>query len=164
MKNFIVRFGVLGACVSIALGLINWFTVAQWYGVSMSQAVGYSSIAISMLCIPLGIKYYRDKLNQGHVSFIQAFKIGNGITFVAALIKGLYSVLFFVVEADDFAEWQRKGLDAAQLEQFEQEIANMPDYAMTPWFQGVVMFVMVFIIGFVINLVSSTLMKNSKNA
>ena len=109
MKNFIVRFGVLGACVSIALGLINWFTVAQWYGVSTSQAIGYTSIAVSMLCIPLGIRYFRDKLNQGKVSFGEAFKIGNGITFVAAVIKGLYSMLFFLVEGDDFAVWQRIG-------------------------------------------------------
>ena len=161
MKNFIIRYGVLGASVSIALGLINWFTVAQWYTVSASQAVGYLSIIFSMLCIPLGIKYYRDKLNKGTVSFSQAFKIGNAITLVAAVIKAIYSVLFFIVEGDDFEIWQRKGLTGAELEQFETEMANMPEYVMAPWFQGIVMFVMVFIIGFTINLISSLMLKKS---
>lgn len=159
MKNFIIRFGVGGAIVSIALGLLNWFFIAQPYGKESSQLIGYLSIIISLFCIPLGIKYYRDKLNSGELTFREGFKIGLGITTITSIIMFFYGILFFVIEGDHFKEWQESGLTPSELEQLKIQISNTPDFIMTPWFQGFILFLTIFIIGMIMNLFSSIILK-----
>ncbi len=159
MKNYIIRYGIYGASVSIALGILNWLLLAKPFGPGPSQAVGYISIAVSLLCIPLGIKYFRDKLNKGKVSIGNALKIGTGITLVSSVIMGLYGILFFAIEGDKFNEWQAKWMTEAHIEQARQQSEQMVAAVGSPVFQGLVMFAMVFIMGMIINLISSLILK-----
>lgn len=159
MKNLIVKYGVVGGTVSITLGLINWFTISQYYGLTASQIVGYLSIIVSLFCVPLGIRFFRDNLNDGYVSFPKAMKVGLGITAIFSLVSFLYSMLFFVIAGEDFDEWQRRGLSQADIEQLERQIAQAPDFVYTPIFQGFMLAVTIFLIGMVINLISSLALK-----
>jgi len=43
-------------------------------------------------------------------------------------------------------------------------MAEMPDFVLSPWFQGLVMLLTVFLIGMIINLVSSLALKRSKES
>lgn len=162
MKSYILKYGVIGGLISSVLGTLNWILIAQTVGVSASQAVGYLSIFLSLLCIPLGVRYFRDKLNEGSVQFGQAFKIGLGITVVAGVVMALHSVLFFAFQKEEFLEWQRKDLSQAELNAFNEQLAQMPEFAYEPWFQGIVMFLMVFLIGAVVNLISALVLRQDK--
>ena len=159
MKTFIIRYGILGASISIVLGLLNWFFIAPAYGPNISEAIGYLSIVMSLLTIPLGIKYFRDQLNQGMVSIKEGFKIGTGITLIASVIMGLYGMLFFMIEGDNFTAWHEQW--ASQIDMRQVNVSDMPDYMLSPLFQGVVMFIMVFLIGIIINLVSVLILKRA---
>ena len=160
MKNFVVRYGLIGASVSIVLGLFNWFFLAQSSEVGTSQIVGYLSIILSLMVIPLGIKYFRDKLNGGQVSFKESFKIGSGITLITAIIMSIYSILFFYFEGDEFKVWRESGMSAEQLE----KVAEQPAYVDSILFQGLLMFFIVFLIGIIINLLSTLIFKKSDQA
>ncbi len=159
MKKFVIRYGILGASISIVLGLLNWVFIAPVYGPNISETVGYLSIVMSLLTIPLGIKYFRDMLNDGSVSFSEGFKIGAGITLIAAIIMGLYGMLFFLIEGDDFMAWHKQW--ATQIDMHQTNVSDMPDYMLSPLFQGIVMFIMVFLIGIIINLVSVLILKRA---
>lgn len=159
MKKIIFKYGIIGGLISSLLGTLNWLLIAQSVGVSASQAVGYISITISLLCIPLGVRYFRDKLNGGLVNFGQAFRIGLGITIIAGVVMAIHSVLFFALQKQEFLDWQRKDLSQAELAAFNEQLAQMPDFTFTPWFQGIVMFFMVFFIGAVVNVVSALVLK-----
>ncbi|MEX0290201.1 MAG: DUF4199 domain-containing protein [Flavobacteriaceae bacterium] len=124
--------------------------------------MGYLSIIAALLCIPLGIKYYRDKLNGGQVSFKEGFKIGIGITLVAALVMGIYSALFFAIAGDDFKAWQEKWAPEQPLDQADLQMAEVPDLIINPWFQALIMFIMVFLIGFIMNMISALALKKVK--
>ena len=154
-----LKYGILGGLLSSVLGTLNWVLIAQSVGVSASQAVGYLSITISLLCIPFGVRYFRDQLNQGQVNFGQAFKIGLGITLIAGIVMAIHSVLFFAFQKEAFLEWQRNDLSPADLAAFNEQLAQMPDFAFTPWFQGIVMFIMVFLIGAVVNVISALMLR-----
>ena len=158
MRNFVVRYGILGGSISIALGIMNWLMIAQPFGPKISELLGYTSIVISLLTIPFGIKYYRDKINNRLVSFTEAFKIGMGISLITSLIMGLYGALFFAIEGERFKAWQEKWLTPTELEQIRVQAAAMPEYMQSPIFQGVIMFIMVFLIGFVINILSTVVL------
>ncbi len=159
MKNYIWKYGIIGGLISSILGTLNWLLIAQSVGVSGSQAVGYLSITLSLLCIPFGVRYFRDQLNHGSVNFGQACKIGLGITVIAGLVMALHSVIFFALQKEEFLEWQRKDLSEVELVAFNEQLAQMPEFIYTSWFQGIVMFVMVFLIGAVVNVISALLLK-----
>lgn len=161
MKKYVLRYGLWGGCIGMTLGLLNWFTIAQWFGRGPSEFVGYTTMMLSLLCIPLGVKYFKDKLNNGEVSIAQALKIGLGISVLASAIMGLYSALFFVVVGDDFQKWQQASMTPAEIQQAQVQMAQMPEFAMNPWFQGFIMFLMVFLMGFVINLISALVLRKS---
>ena len=143
----------------IVLGLFNWFVIASNYGVTTSQTIGYFGIILSLLCIPMGIKYFRDKLNNGRVSFGQAFKIGMSITLIVSLIMFFYGMLFFVFQGEEYYNWQLKGLQGEELAEMQAQLASLPDFAMTPWFQGIILSVIIFLIGFAMTLLSAFLLR-----
>lgn len=157
--NYKIKYGIAGGIISSILGTLNWLVIARPIGVVASQLVGYLSITLSLLCIPIGIRYFRDKLNAGKVSFIQGIKIGLGITCMAGLVMAIHSMLFFLFQKDEFIEWQKKGLDESALIAYNEQLAQMPDFAFAPWFQAIIMFTMVFLIGAAINLISSVVLK-----
>lgn len=157
--NYKIKYGIAGGIISSILGTLNWLIIARPMGVSASQLVGYMSIAISLLCIPFGIRYFRDKLNEGKVSFSQGIKIGLGITSMAGLVMAIHSMLFFLFQKDEFIEWQKRDLDESALIAYNEQLAQMPDFAFAPWFQAIIMFTMVFLIGAAINLISSAVLK-----
>ncbi|HMB63151.1 MAG TPA: DUF4199 domain-containing protein [Eudoraea sp.] len=162
MPNYVLRYGLIGGTISIALGLINWFTIAQSYGPKVSQTTGYLTVILSLMCVPLGIRYFRDKLNGGTISFSKGFRIGLGITTIFSLITFLYSALFFVFAGDTFDQWTKKGLSKTELIEMQHRLEETPDFALTPWFQAFILFLTVFLIGVVINLVSCLLLKRSE--
>lgn len=159
MKKIVLKYGIIGGVISSILGTLNWLFIASSVGVQASQAVGYISILISLLCIPFGIRYFRDKLNNETISFYQSLKIGLGITIMSAIVMAIHSILFFVFQREEFLEWQRKDLNQAQLLAFNKQLEQMPDFIYEPWFQGIVMFFMAFLIGAVVNVISSVLLK-----
>jgi len=93
------------------------------------------------------------------VSLGQAFKIGLGITSVAGIVMALHSYLFFTFQKEEFMKWQRSGLSEAELAAYNEQIAQSPDFVFTPWFQAIVMFLMVFLFGLVVNLISALILK-----
>ena len=90
---------------------------------------------------------------------LKVLKIGSGITIMAAIVMAIHSVLFFAFQKEEFLEWQRKDLNQTQLLAFNKQLEQMPDFTYEPWFQGIVMFFMVFLIGAVVNVISSVLLK-----
>ena len=163
MKNYILRYGVIGGTINIALGITNWFTVAR-LGPTISQAIGWITIILSLMCIPLGIRYFRDKLNNGAVAFGEALKIGLGITFIYTVLSAIYSVVFFILAGDSFKNWQKRGLSEAELQAFERQLEQTPEIMQSPWFQALILFIMIFIIGLIVTLISSLILKRNSGA
>lgn len=157
---YIVKYGLIGGIISSVIGTLNWIFIAHSIGVSGSQIIGYLTIFLSLLAIPFGVRYFRDKLNSGQVSFGQAFKIGLGITCVAGIVMAVHSIIFFSLQKDEFLEWQSSGLSSSELVAYNEQMAQTPDFVYNPLFQGLIMFIMVFLIGAIINLVSSLFLKH----
>ncbi len=160
MKNYVIRYGLIGGSISIGLGIINWFTISQWYGPTVSQAVGWLSIIFSLMCVPLGIKYYRDKLNNGSVSFGKGFGIGTGIALVASVAIFIYSMLFYAFAGDSFDEWSKQGLSENELIELQKQMEQTP-VVYSDWFQSLILTISVFIIGMIINLISNLVLKRT---
>lgn len=161
MKKYVIRYGILGGILSIGSGLLNWLLIAKNFGSGISQIIGYFTAILSLMCVPLGIKYFRDKLNNGIVSFSQGFKIGLGISFITSFMVFCYTFLFFAISGDDYNAWRTNGLSESEMRELQVRMEQMPEFALTPWFQGFVVSLSVFLVGLIINLISSLILKRS---
>ncbi|MEM7102807.1 MAG: DUF4199 domain-containing protein [Bacteroidota bacterium] len=160
MKPFIIKHAIAGSVVLIILALLNWVLIAPYYTVKTSQAFGWLGITLALLCVPMGIKHYRDKINDGVVTFAKGLEVGLLITLVVAVFMFFYGMLFFVFEGEKFQVWQLKDLQGEELEAMKAQLAALPEYAFTPWFQGVIMFGMIFFIGLALTLLGAIILRS----
>lgn len=146
--------------------LYNFFLVGE--------IIGYSTMILSMLFVFFGIRSYRDVELGGVITFGRAFITGLFITLIASLIFGIFTILLYTVISPDLGNemiefykrsimesGQSKDIIDAQIAEMESNIALYNNAA----FNGFLMFSTVFIIGAVVALISSFILKrkSSKN-
>lgn len=159
MKRYVLRYGLIAGAIMVSIVLINWLFFADAIGYHLSEVLGYVSMVAGLMCVPLAIKYYRDQLNQGVLTFREAMKIGSGVSLVASTMMFFYVTLFFALLQDDFMNWYRESLSAEEWAIVQEQMAAMPDFVQTPLFNGLILFVTVMLIGFIITLISSLILK-----
>jgi Protein of unknown function (DUF4199) len=78
---------VYGTITGIIVSLFLVFSVGYFYATSNFQGnmwVGYASMLLTFSLTFVGIKNFRDKQNEGLISFGKAFKIGLFIFLIAS--------------------------------------------------------------------------------
>jgi hypothetical protein len=95
MKKTVLRYGGWSAALLLLisygayfLGRVTNTSYAQ------SEALGYISMALSMIFVFLGIRHYRDKENGGYITYGQAFKLGILIVLIPSIAFGIFDVIY----------------------------------------------------------------------
>ena len=131
------------------------------------EIIGYVSMILSLGFVYFGIKHFRDKENEGKLSFKKALVIGILISLITALAFGILDVLYSQVLNPDFmteyynttAEGLRNTLPP---DEFEVALAKMEaekEMFSNPLFSFAVMSMTVFVIGFIISLISALILQ-----
>lgn len=98
MKNTIIKYGLISGVISAVLMLISTLTIKNIgydkVGMDNAALIGYTLIILAMSIIFMGIKSFRDEVNQGSVGFTKALLIGLGITVISCVC---YSLMWLVV-------------------------------------------------------------------
>ena len=58
-------------------------------------------------------------------------------------------------------EWYKVSMTAEEWSAAEAQMSAMPAYVQTPWFNGLLLFFTVFVIGVIMSLISALIMKSS---
>jgi len=146
--------------------LYNFFLVGE--------IIGYSTMILSLLFVFFGIRSYRDVELGGVISFGRAFTTGLFITLIASVIFGIFTVLLYTVISPNLGNemiefYKRSIMESGQPQQIiDKQIAEMESNRglyNNAAFNGFLMFATVFIIGAVVALISSFVLKrkSSKN-
>lgn len=155
MKNLSIRYGVYGAFVMLA----TFITTQLVFGTSIPyhtmEVIGYLSILLSLSFVFFGIRAYRDEKNCGQITFGKALRVGMAITCFPSIAIGLYIIWLFTFRSKEFMEYAMKSMDEAGRQQMQEHMVLYGN----PFFQGLVMFLTVFIIGLVISIISALLLK-----
>ena len=168
MKNTVIRFGLYSSALMIGMFYFFWLFLADLdYGIQ--EVLGYANIILAMTFVYFGIRHYRDKVNNGVISFGTAVKIGTLIVLVPSLLFGLADVLYVTAINPGFAEsyydyqiQQYASLPPAEYNAKVEEMEAQKDMFNNPYFLFVVMFVTVFLIGFVATMISSVFLQKKK--
>ncbi|MEZ5059875.1 MAG: DUF4199 domain-containing protein, partial [Saprospiraceae bacterium] len=88
MRKLVLTFGIIA-------GIINTILMRSFQPLYMQdgqmdmgkgELLGYISMIVALSMIFFGVKSYRDKHQEGIISFGKAFKVGFFITLVASVI------------------------------------------------------------------------------
>lgn len=166
MKNTVLKYGAYG----LLLGAII-FGSALTFGKGLSYAtqeiIGYGSMVASLSFVFFGIKHYRDKVNEGKVSFGKALIIGLLISAFVGLGVGLMDYLYTTVINPDFAdEYLVKTLESYETLYSGEELAakkaelteQMENYGGSG-FMAALMFFTVVLIGLIVSIISALILQ-----
>jgi hypothetical protein len=171
MKKNIIIYGLIaGIVVSISM-LFTVNTLSHCEGnidYDRSLLIGYASMLIAFSLVFVGIRNYRDKYNNGGISFGKAFKTGIMIVLIAStiyVIAWLIDSFFFI---PDFAEKysarmldQLKASGASQVEIDKQtkEMASFARMYKNPFFNAMMTYAEILPVGLIVTLISSLILK-----
>lgn len=170
MRSTVLRYGFYGVIVLIISGIIQVIIYPKC-NFEIQEVFGYLTILVSMIFVFLGIRHYRDHVNNGLLSFGQGLKIGILIVLIPAIFFGLFDLLYSKVLNPSwqseylahYTEKLRKATPPDKLQAALDKLNSQMEMFNNPVMEFLLMFVTVFIIGFIVTVISSlTLMRKQK--
>lgn len=170
MKNAIIKYGLISGAISAVCMCVMGFILKSGgnQGFDNTAYVGFTLIFLAMAVIFLGIKAYRDKENDGKVSFGKGLMIGLGIALISSVC---YSLMWLVVYhnfmpnfIEDYAKYtieklKASGASEAELLKTQEENNFFRDMYKTPFGTFAVTLIEPLPIGIIIALVSAIILK-----
>jgi len=148
MKPTITKFGIL-ALFSAAILFLAALVLGKELSFSTQEVIGYISIVISLSFVFFGILHFRNKKNDGHITFGQAFTIGILISVFSALGFAIIDYLYTAVINPDFMVEYAETMKASG-----QEMENYSSSSL-----ALFMFAIVFVIGIIVTLLSAFILQ-----
>jgi ABC-type antimicrobial peptide transport system permease subunit len=170
MKKTVFRYGLLSMVVMISFFLLT-FAIGKNVGYDVQEILGYSGMILSLIFVFFGIKHYRDKVNEGRLSFGQGMKVGLLIVLIPAVMFGVFDVLYTTVINPNFFEdycnanlaVMKLNMPAAEYEKAAAEMkANSEMMQKYPALQFLLMAVTVFLIGLIMTVISALILRRNK--
>lgn len=169
MKKAILRYGLYGAASICILFLLSML-IGDNLSYSVQEIIGYASMVVSLSFVFFGIRHFRDKINDGTVSFGKALLLGLAISLITALAFGVLDVVYIKYINPDFTEEYyarslerlEETLPAAEFESERVKMESDKELFMNPVISFIVMSMTVLIIGFIISLLSAMVLQRKK--
>ena len=135
--------------------------------ITSQEILGYASMIVSLSFVFFGIKYYRERENEGKISFKRGLTIGVLISLITALVFGILDVIYVEVLNPEFMDnYYMESVQALEEtlsgEALKTQLAlleSQKEVFANPLFTFGIMAVTVFVIGFIISLISAWILQ-----
>src|SRR5688572_16045909 len=172
MKPTIFRYGIYAALTIIILSAIHVFLIMPYASYGESEIAGYLTMLISMVFVFLGIKHYRDQVNNGSLTFGQGLKTGVLIVLIPAVFFGLFDILYTEVinpswKDDYYNHYIEQVKTSTAPEKLDAELKKLEAQKgmfSSPVMQFLLMAGTVFVIGFIVAIISALTLRRTKIA
>lgn len=171
MKKNALVFGLLYGIVVTAFMVYS--SVNCYYNANFksNEIVGYAGMLIAASFIFIGIKNYRDKFNNGVITFGKAFKVGLFITLVASTFYVLaWSIEYFVFLPDWMDKYCTHMITEAKADGTQQKLDETNKLIKTyktiysnPFYIILATYVEVLPIGLIVSLICALILKRKSN-
>ncbi len=167
MQNPIIRYGLFGGITIALLSNLQWFVGGTSMSYSTAETIGYLSIVLALSSIYFAVRKNRDEIGNGLISFGKAFQIGALTTLIPSAFMFVSTVIFHLTQGDKFKEWamaeMERTMSSEEFQAMTQQIEANQDLYNNPFFQGVVMFLTVLVIGLIVSLIVAFLLKKEES-
>jgi len=168
MKKTVIVFGILSGIIATSLMLFVVISSQKTADFEQGMWMGYVTMVLSFAFIFAGIKSFRDKHNQGIVSFGKAFRTGLYISLIASTMYVLAWLIeyyiFFPDFMDKYAEHmmrtaQESGASPAKLKDTADTVANYRKMYQNPIMVILMTYAEILPLGIVAALISALILK-----
>ena len=171
-KNILVYGLISGVIVSsVMLISMNYYSHCEGnVDLTTSMLIGYTSMLIAFSMVFVGIRNYRDKFNNGIISFGKAFKIGISIVLIAStlyVISWLICYFFFMPDFMDkygdleIENMKTAGASIAEINEKKKEMADFSKMYKNPFFNAMITYAEILPVGLIVTLISSLILKRT---
>ncbi len=172
MQKIVLRYGLYAMLFIVALSAFEFFVLNDLLSSSLQEVMGYLTMLLSMVFVFLGMRQYRDKWNNGQLSFGQGLKVGILIVLIPSVAFGLFDLLYTEVlhpgwMDEYYANYIAKlkaSTPPSQLEAALQKVNAQKEMFSNPLLQFLLMSATVFIIGLIVTIISALTLRRRKLA
>ena len=172
MKPTIFRYGIYAALTILILSAVHFFLIMPRASYGEAEIAGYLTMLLSMVFVFLGIRYYRDHVNNGSLTFGEGLKTGVLIVLIPAVFFGLFDVLYTEVinpswKDDYFNHYVEQVKTSTAPEKLDAELKKLEsqrEMFSSPVLQFLLMAGTVFVIGFIVAIISALTLRRAKTA
>ena len=168
MKKTALRFGLYSVYAILILFIGEWLIFRnQAENFDVREVVGWIGIVLSVVFVFFGLKYYRDKHNGGYLGFGEGLKLGLLIVLFPSVVFGLFNLFYIEVLDPDFldkyynyqVEKMRNSVPAGEFEARLKDVQEDRKMFESSFVQFAVMFLSVFVVGLVVTIISTLVLK-----
>jgi hypothetical protein len=168
MKKVILRYGTYGALAELIFFVLTWVIIyITGMGHKAQGYIGWIDLICPLAFVYLGTRYYRDKVNNGSITFMQALKVGILIVLIPALAYGLIETVYVTWIDPHFyeniakydLEQYRKTLSPSQFDAKMKAMHQQMLMNKNPLFNFCMMVISIVALGTIVTVISSLLLK-----
>ena len=171
MKKNVLVFGSISGLIITALMIVSTSMCYNNPNFEGSMIIGYASMLIAFSFIFVGIKNYRDKYNEGLITFGKAFKIGLFIALISSTFYVVTWLIEFYAFMPDFIEKysehvltqaKNAGASAEELAKQTEEMSGYVKMYKTPIGVILLTYMEVLPLGVVVALIAAAILKRKQ--
>ena len=170
MKKNVLVFGLISGLVVSTIMSISMLTINNNPQIELgntSMIVGYLSMLVAFSLIYVAVKNFRDKQNNGTISFGKAFGMGLLITLIGSTIYVIVWAFIYNVYMPDFMDkyWaqmqkaaQASG-SAAEIQETTAEMVKYKELYKNPFFFTLITYAEIVPVGLLVSLITALILK-----
>lgn len=168
MKKIVIVNGIIGGIITGGMFLVTMGLYHNNGDFDGGMWVGYASMLLAFSLIFVAIIRYRDKYNDGIISFGKAFRIGLYITLIASTIYVITWLVDYYVFIPDFAEkyaaaaiqkLKAAGASAAEISSTAKQMDSFKEMYKNPVMVILFTYLEILPVGLLLSLVAALVLK-----
>ena len=172
MKKTVLTFGLISGTI-LSLMMFATLPFMDRIGFDNGMIVGYTTMVISFLLVFFGIRWYREEIGDGRITFYMAFVVGILITLISCVFYVVsWEVIYFNFVPDFVEKYAAYALEKARaagasqqaLETQRQQLESMAQMYKNPLINAALTFLEPFPVGLVITLLSAAILRRKEPA
>jgi len=173
MKKTVLTFGLISGAVSSLLMMLLMIFLVDKIGFDKAIIVGYTSIVVSLLLVPFGIRSYRENVGGGSITFGRAFAVGILISLISCICYVVVWLIAYYNFMPDFVERyaaymveQARASGASQqaIAAKLQEMNSMKTMLDNPLMNAAMTFMEPFPVGLLVTLISAAILRKKSGS
>ena len=165
MKKIIFTFGIVIGAILATNAIIHMNMMYSNPDYKGNDVIGYATLVIIFSLIYFGVRNYRNNYLDGKINFLQAFKTGALICFVASTVYVIFGLLYYYFFAPDFidvfTDYMIRNSAPDEVEATTAQMANFKEMYKNPLFAILITYMEVLPIGMIVALFSAFMVKNN---
>lgn len=171
MKKNVFVFGSIAGLIIAVFMMVSMAFMAKDPNFDMGMVIGYTSMLVAFSFVFIGIKNFRDKYNNGVITFGKAFKVGFFISLIASTIYVLTWLVEYYLFIPDFMEKyadhmlkqaQESGASAAEIAKKTEQMAGYKEMYKNPIFVILLTYSEILPVGLLVTLISALILKRKQ--